>query len=315
MADELALTQLGLDELDVITDGAATDYMIIVDANTREPELSLISNAPQMGGVTASTADLNATTNFEQTVSSTTGEVSIKTGATLNVVDNGGLEIAGTAITSTAAELNVLDGVTAGTVSASKGVVVDANKHQDVVNTTTLSIGASGSATAVTSTAAELNILDGVTATAEEMNSVVDGSKSYLRTTSGTTSVALTTGQSGRTIFLPDFAAACTYQLPTEEAGLRYTFVYAGLAEDAHGIILQSTTNTNYFIGGLLSIDTTTGAGGSEVDCVYPDGNSNSKLTCATIGAGTRFSVMCNGTQWYLEGQVVGGTAPAFADQ
>ena len=33
-----------------------------------------------------------------------------------------------TAITSTPAELNVLDGVTAGTVSASLGVVVDSNK-------------------------------------------------------------------------------------------------------------------------------------------------------------------------------------------
>lgn len=35
---------------------------------------------------------------------------------------------AGTEITATAAELNVLDGVTAGTVTASKAVVVDANK-------------------------------------------------------------------------------------------------------------------------------------------------------------------------------------------
>ena len=38
------------------------------------------------------------------------------------------LAIAGTAVTTTAAELNVLDNVTAGTVSASLGVVVDSNK-------------------------------------------------------------------------------------------------------------------------------------------------------------------------------------------
>ena len=38
------------------------------------------------------------------------------------------LAIAGTAVTTTAAELNVLDGVTAGTVTASLGVVVDSNK-------------------------------------------------------------------------------------------------------------------------------------------------------------------------------------------
>jgi hypothetical protein len=57
-------------------------------------------------GVTASAADLNATTNFEETVSATTSEVTIKTAKTLNIVDNGGLKIASTAILATAAEIN-----------------------------------------------------------------------------------------------------------------------------------------------------------------------------------------------------------------
>jgi len=38
------------------------------------------------------------------------------------------LSIASTAVTSTAAELNLLDGITAGTVSASLAVIVDSNK-------------------------------------------------------------------------------------------------------------------------------------------------------------------------------------------
>lgn len=38
------------------------------------------------------------------------------------------------AMTATQAELNVLDGVTAGTVTASKGVVVDATSKVDVWN-------------------------------------------------------------------------------------------------------------------------------------------------------------------------------------
>jgi hypothetical protein len=38
------------------------------------------------------------------------------------------LSIASTAVTSTAAELNLLDGITAGTISASLAVIVDANK-------------------------------------------------------------------------------------------------------------------------------------------------------------------------------------------
>ncbi len=64
-------------------------------------------------GVTASAADLNATTNFEETISATTSEVTIATGKTLNITDVAALEIAGTAITSSATELNITDGVLA----------------------------------------------------------------------------------------------------------------------------------------------------------------------------------------------------------
>ena len=81
------------------------------------------------------------------------------------------LVIGGTELASS--ELTVLDNVTAGTVSASKAVIVDSNK--DItgfrnVNATSYSIGG----TAISSTAAELNILDGVTSTAAELN-ILDG--------------------------------------------------------------------------------------------------------------------------------------------
>jgi hypothetical protein len=64
-------------------------------------------------------------------------------------LDVGSLAIAGTLVTSTAAELNILDGVTA---TAAELNILDG----------------------VTATAAELNILDGVTATAAEIN-ILDG--------------------------------------------------------------------------------------------------------------------------------------------
>ena len=114
--------------------------------------------------------------------------------------------ITGTAITGTSfvigsadiseAELETIDGVTAGTVAASKAVVVDSNKDIASFRNITLtgeldagSLDVSGdvdvdgtletdalsiNGTAVTSTAAELNILDGVTATATELN-LIDG--------------------------------------------------------------------------------------------------------------------------------------------
>jgi hypothetical protein len=74
------------------------------------------------------------------------------TGGTLIIGD---AEIAGT-------EIAVLDGVTAGTASASKAVILDSSKDitgLNEVNMTTLSIGG----TAITATATELNYLDGVT--------------------------------------------------------------------------------------------------------------------------------------------------------
>ena len=64
------------------------------------------------------------------------------------------------AVTTTAAEVNVLDAVTAGTAAASKAVVLDSNAAVNAVKTAALHIGASGSETAVTATGAELNYND-----------------------------------------------------------------------------------------------------------------------------------------------------------
>jgi hypothetical protein len=96
---------------------------------------------------------------YQPIVDSTHSVVGWYCSATEPVVYNG------STLTATATELNKLAGVTAGTVSASKALVVDANKHLDVVKVTAggLAIGASGSETAVTATAAELNVNAGVT--------------------------------------------------------------------------------------------------------------------------------------------------------
>lgn len=54
----------------------------------------------------------------------------------VNIAQND-LAIAGTAVTTTAAELNVLDGVTAGTVTASKALVVDSDKDLATIRNVT----------------------------------------------------------------------------------------------------------------------------------------------------------------------------------
>lgn len=59
-------------------------------------------------------------------------------------------------------ELGYLNGVTAGTVTASKAAVVGANKNLDVLAVADLKLGA-GAGTSVTATATEINVLAGVT--------------------------------------------------------------------------------------------------------------------------------------------------------
>lgn len=84
------------------------------------------------------------------------------------VIADSGLKLgsgAGTAVTATAAELNTLASVVAGTVTASKALVVGANKNLDTLSIADsgLKLG-TGAGTAVTATAAQLNVLAGVTA-------------------------------------------------------------------------------------------------------------------------------------------------------
>ena len=69
------------------------------------------------------------------------------TPAELNILDG---------VTSTAAELNLVDGSSAGTIVNSKGVIYGSSGE---VNATTLQIAG----TSLTATAAELNYVDGVT--------------------------------------------------------------------------------------------------------------------------------------------------------
>ena len=89
-----------------------------------------------------------------------------------NGVTTAGITLGSTAIASTGAEINILDGVTA--------TATELNLIDGVTSTTAELNILDG----VTSTAAELNILDGVTATTAEIN-LIDGGA-----TIGTTAVA-----------------------------------------------------------------------------------------------------------------------------
>lgn len=90
-------------------------------------------------------------------------------------------------------DLGYITGVTPGTATASKAVILDANKNIDTITVTSLKLG-SGAGTAVTATAAELNILDGVTATAAQLNilSAVTATAAQLNALTGTVTATTT---------------------------------------------------------------------------------------------------------------------------
>lgn len=124
---EAVVTKVGIDGS---SDPTSLDYLA---KNAEDPghTHTLETGATD---ISASPNDLNATTNFEETISATTSEITIKTGKTFNIADDSGLKLNGIAVTSTATELNYNDGSTAGTSVASKTAVLGADKNLDLLS-------------------------------------------------------------------------------------------------------------------------------------------------------------------------------------
>ena len=152
----------------------ANSHGQIIIAAPHSESASNTLTLPSTGGdarlvSTSSTATLTNKTltspkiNEDVAVTATATEINLLDGVTsttseLNILDG---------VTSTASELNLVDGSSAGTIVNSKAVIYGSSGE---VNATTLQIAG----TSITSTATELNILDGVTSTASELN-ILDG--------------------------------------------------------------------------------------------------------------------------------------------
>ena len=175
-----------------------------------------------------------------------------------------------TAVTATAAEINKLAGlsssqtelqyvdVTPGTATASKAVVLNAASHIDTMKMTNLYIGASGSATQVTSTAAELNILDDATLDTAELNKL-DGCTAttaelnYVDVTAGTATaskaVVLDSNSATsavKTAALHIGSSGSETQVTTTAAQLNYlSGLTAGIDTDLSSVAAGHTTLTS----------------------------------------------------------------------
>jgi hypothetical protein len=146
-----------------------------------------------------------------------------------------GIELAGNVLSTT--ELTALDGVTAGTVTASKAVVVDSNKDASAfrnVTVTNLDAGASGTAGSVDifpTTASKGKVA--ITATAN----------------TGDTTTAITVGAqaAARTYGLPDWSTSASADTECSLAGIK---VVANTTNrpGALGCLLFSTGDSKLYV-------------------------------------------------------------------
>ena len=163
------------------------------------------------------------------------------------VIPDGGLTLGSTAVTSTAAELNILDGVTS---TAAELNILDG----------------------VTSTAAELNILDGVTSTASELN-LVDG------ITAGTVSAS----------------KAVIVDSNKDLTGLRNLTISGDLTVSGDDITMGTNTAGNLLIADGTNFNSVAVGSLSEISTVASDdvllavdtsGGGLKKITRATLTSG-----------------------------
>ena len=289
-------TAAELNYVDVTAGTAAASKAVVLDANSKIDTITVDTLKAVDNSATGLVIKDNAVSgsNTYITFDSTNAaeklvieqNAEIKTGKTLNVVDNSGLKIAGTAISATAAELNIIDGVTASTedinaitnfeetVSATTSEVsIKTGKTINIVDVSGLEIGG----TAVSATAAELNILDGVTATFSELNildgvtatfselNIIDGVTAstedinaitnFEETVSATTSeVSIKTGKTINIVDVSGLEIGGTAVSATA-AELNYVDVTAGTATASKAVVLDGSSQIDTIsISGALKL-------------------------------------------------------------
>tara|TARA_B110000495_G_C22676441_1_gene399515 strand:+ start:66 stop:605 length:540 start_codon:yes stop_codon:yes gene_type:complete len=137
----------------------------------------------------------------------------------------------------------------------------------------------------------------------------------------GTTKV-LTAANSGATCVFDTFDSASKFILPAPELGMRFTFISGCAETPTAGHVIQAATNSEGFIGGVISVSTTVNkaavfvaAGAGTDDFINFDGGT------AGGAPGTRIEVVAlldtSGAKcWGVSGQVVcvgASTAQVFA--
>lgn len=202
----------------------ATAATLITDLTATATELNKNAGVTAGTATASKTAVLGANKNLDTLVLAASG-LKIGSGA-------------GTAVTATAAELNTVAGVTAGTVAASKAIVADANGATLTLKTAALSLGTSGSETAVTASAAEINRACTVSA----------------RLVAAGSTLAVTQALHDGKLILLDTAAGSVCTLPAASgSGMRLRFAVSVTATSNSHVV--KVANVNDTIAGFVHVN------------------------------------------------------------
>jgi hypothetical protein len=232
----------------------------------------------------------------------------------------GGSAWSGVPVSVTEAELGVIDGVVAGTVTASKALVVDSNK--DLATLRHLTISGNLVTGATTLSEAELGVLDSASSTPT-------ASKAVVATASGWQAIRRPVVEDGASVVLSaaDSGALCIFDkvdgalftLPTPAIGLYFEFIaVASVTSNSYKVI--TNTGTVFIIGSVDMVDTDSTFTHTNQDA---NGSTHVSVTMASASTnanggikGTRFMLTCRtATTWAVHGQIhhAGSVATPFA--
>jgi hypothetical protein len=212
------------------------------------------------------------------------------------------------AVTSTATELNLLDGSTAGTIANSKAVIYSAAGQ---VNGTTLAIAG----TAITSTATELNLLDGVSGLVQAdftKLAAVDSTAAELNysdlTTLGTTAASKVFTADANNLTTVSGAVANVEDTLTDGATITWDVIDSPVAKVtlAGNRTLSAPSGTTPIAGqfvSLLIIQDGTGGRTITWNAVYEFAADTAPTLTATASLGDLFTFRYNGAKWLEVGR------------
>jgi hypothetical protein len=211
-------------------------------------------------------------------------------------------------LTSTATELNLLDGSTAGTIANSKAVIYSAAGQ---VNGTTLAIAG----TAITSTATELNLLDGVSGLVQAdftKLAAIDSTAAELNysdlATLGTTAASKVFTADANNLTTVSGAVAYVEDTLTDGATITWNVIDSPVAKVtlAGNRTLSAPSGTTPIAGqfvSLLIIQDGTGGRTITWNAAYEFAADTAPTLTATASLGDLFTFRYNGSKWLEVGR------------